>query len=188
VRRLGGRLPRRVDFRLLAATNTDLEAAVARRAFRADLFYRLNVIRIHLPPLRERKQDLPDLCRLLLTRLTGRPVGLSAEELARLASYPWPGNVRELANVLERAALLQQGGSLAPSLLLRLPDGAGTADVPAPAGEDVATLEDLERRHVGLALARSGGNLTQAARALGISLSTLKRKLKSERAVLARSG
>lgn len=178
-RTLGGRQARRTDVRVIAATNADIDERVAAKQFRADLFYRLNVVRIALPPLRERVGDLPGLCEDLLARLTpgATPPPLGPHELARLAAYPWPGNVRELRNVLERSLILHREvlrpseflapGSLPPQRDALFPDD----------GED-PTLEQMERRLMQRALVRSQGNLSEAARALGISLSTLKRRVK----------
>lgn len=189
IRRVGGRSSRLVDFRLIAATNVDPEAAVRAKRLRDDLYYRLNVIRIHLPPLRQRRADIPALAAHFLSRLSGRVPGLSLapEEETRLMSYDWPGNARELRNVLERAVLLHCDGPLRPSELLQSlatkPGGAaGTAGpmpLPAPHGE-ILPLAELERRHIAATLTALGGNLTRTARTLGISLSTLKRRLRED--------
>ncbi len=189
LRRLGGRVTRPVDARVVAATNADLEARLADGRFRADLFYRLNVIRLHLPPLRDRKSDIPEICARLLQRMGGRRGAprLVEGEVDRLMAYRWPGNVRELKNVLERARALH-GDPLRPSELLD-PGSLSLAGVPntAPeAPEHEVTLDALERRHVEGALSRNDGNLARTARALGISLSTLKRKVRQYR--LDRSG
>jgi DNA-binding NtrC family response regulator len=201
VRRIGGRAGRAVDVRIVAATNADLATLVEERRFRSDLYYRLDVVRIHLPPLRERAEDIPALARHLLAGLAGRraTAELDDAEAERLAAYAWPGNVRELRNVLERAILLQPG-RLRPSELLRSarsfsPAGGTPAQRPsaassssrlvavrpeptAVAGAEVAPLADVERQQIAAALERTGGNLAQAARLLGISLSTLKRRVK----------
>ena len=117
IRRVGGREPRKVDVRVLAATAKPLEAAVERGEFRADLFYRLNVVRLHLPPLRERPEDVPALlthfARQAATRL-GHPVSITPSALDALTHHSWPGNVRELRNAVERAAVLGTGGPLEP--------------------------------------------------------------------------
>lgn len=185
VRRLGGRTGRRIDARLVAATNADLDERVAEGRFRADLFYRLDVVRIHVPPLRERAEDLPALCAQLLRTLGGprSEASLADGEIERLAAYRWPGNVRELRNVLERALVLHRG-SLRPSELLGAPaPPAHPSARSAPGGPaDGATLETVERRHIEAVLRQEGGNLARTARALRISLSTLKRKLRQFRA------
>ncbi|HAR46380.1 MAG: hypothetical protein A2X56_12890 [Nitrospirae bacterium GWC2_57_13] len=180
VRRLGGVSSRPVSVRIIAATGVNMDETLG-RAFRKDLYYRLSVIRIHLPPLRERREDVPLLCDHLVRQLTSsRVVSLDASEYAVLARYDWPGNVRELKNLLERAVLLQKGEQLRPSELLG--DGAARSHVISSrsdsGGETIDTLADLEQRHIRFALGQRSGNLSQTARALDISLSTLKRKLK----------
>ncbi|APR78306.1 Response regulator of zinc sigma-54-dependent two-component system [Minicystis rosea] len=193
VRRVGGARPRRVEVRIIAATNADVETAVTRGSLRADLYYRLNVVRLDLPPLRHRIEELPELCAHLLDQLTGgRGATLADGELAALAAHDWPGNTRELRNVLERALVLQGPGPLRPSVLLarRAPESAppiddgalvrtDTARVPPPRGDDgIVPLAELERRHVLAALESSRGNRAHAARALGVSVATLRRKLR----------
>jgi len=177
VRRVGGRTPRRVDFRLIAATNADLGSAVTERRFRSDLYYRLDVIRIELPPLRQRRTDIPALARHLLRGL-GAEESLPESELSRLSAYDWPGNVRELRNVLERTVLLHRGpGPLMPSRFL--PSGSAPASAAGPdqTAASGLPLAEVEARHIAAELARLGGNLTRAARSLGISVSTLRRKV-----------
>lgn len=181
VRRIGGRLSRPVDFRLVSATNADPEEAIRAHRLREDLYYRLNVVRIHLPPLRERAGDVPALVEHFLDRMVPRPLTISQAEAARLASYPWPGNVRELRNVLEQAVLLREGDLLRPSTFLRgdrapLPDGGTLPGAPVPAYQAGWPLEVVERRHILAEIDRTGGNLTKAALSLGISLSTLRRR------------
>jgi len=175
VRRIGSDVVRHVDVRVVAATNSDLTEAIRRGEFREDLYYRLNVIRIELPPLRQRRDDLPALAVHLIGQLAGGASGLYLDdaELARLAGYDWPGNVRELRNLLERAIALQEGPALCPSAFL-----GGRAEPATQASEGgILLLEEVERRHVTQVLAQLGGNLAQTARGLGISLNTLKRKL-----------
>ncbi len=180
VRRLGSESFRRVNVRIIAATGIDLERTLG-AAFRKDLYYRLSVIRIHLPPLRERRQDIPELCGYLLRHMGYRHAVLSEAEQANLMMYDWPGNVRELKNILERAIILQHGSELRPSLLLETRRGmASTASACPPplAGDDMVTIAEMEKRHIRQTLDKLRGNLTQTARVLGISLSTLKRKIK----------
>jgi two-component system NtrC family response regulator len=180
-RRLGGRSARNTDVRIIATTNSDIDARVRTGRFRADLFYRLNVLRIELPPLRARLGDLSVICEDLLARLAQgtTPPPLGPLELARLATYPWPGNVRELRNVLERAIILH-GDVLLPSELLGPAGRASSLPAEAPESDDaVLTLEQMERQWMTRALSRSQGNLSAAARALGVSLSTLKRRVKA---------
>ena len=188
IRRVGGTKTLHVDARVIAATNRDLAAEVREGAFREDLFYRLNVFPIFLPPLRERREDLPLLVDHFLDRLaqeSGRPPKrLSPEALRAMMAYPWPGNVRELEHALERAALLSEGETitdrhlppeiLAPKdeLTVILPDSA------AGFKETIAHLiRDAEVRLIRRALAQSGGNRTEAARLLGISRRALLYKL-----------
>jgi len=183
LRRLGSESVRPVNVRIIAATGINLEDFLG-QTFRKDLYYRLSVIRMHIPPLRERRSDIPMLCRHLLKSLTdGHEVELSDAELANLARYDWPGNVRELKNILERAYLLQRGSEFRPSELLG--QTAQKTALAAPATENaepgapILPLDVVEMHHIQFVLGRCSGNYTQTAKALGISLSTLKRKLKS---------
>jgi transcriptional regulator with PAS, ATPase and Fis domain len=175
-RRLGGTADIQVDVRVIAATNQDLEKAVRDGKFREDLYYRLNVLRIELPPLRARGRDIVLLAEHYITRFSQefrRPVRrlTPAAEKALLA-YSWPGNVRELRNLIERAVLLAESAELKPedfetAHALRQPGaGAGATDIQLPAGG--LNLEDVERRLVVLALERTRGNQTQAAALLGL--------------------
>lgn len=169
IRKVGAGRPRRVDVRVIAATNADVEAAVKRGTLRADLYYRLNVIRIEVPPLRERREEIPALAAHLLDTIPGgRGAALAPDEAARLTAYPWPGNTRELRNVLERALFLQAPGPLRPSALLYKV---------APAAGDLS-LPEVERAHILATLERHGGNRAHAARALQVSVATLRRKLR----------
>ncbi len=171
---LGGRVWKPVDVRIIAATNSHLERSIEDRRFRADLFFRLNVLRIEVPPLREHREDLGELCRLFLQDLGGHPSSYSEDEFSRLEAYSWPGNVRELKNVMERAHLL----NALPSAFLPMNTEKIHSPIPSSKGESFPTLEEIENRHISAALRQSSGNLTQAAKALGISLSTLKRRVR----------
>jgi DNA-binding NtrC family response regulator len=185
IRRIGGVSARPVNVRIVAATSVDLEQELG-RLFRRDLYYRLSVVRMHIPPLRERKNDIPVLCSHLLKTITNRQVEVPDRELTELMKYDWPGNIRELRNVLERAVITQQGSVLSPSLLLERSPALASAPAPGttpcsfPPPQDltIKTLDECEKEIIGSALARLSGNLTQTAKALGISLSTLKRKIK----------
>ncbi len=179
IRRLGGTMAKPVNVRIMAATNHELEHTLG-KSFRKDLYYRLSVILIHLPPLRDRRDDIPALCSYLLKSITGRSLEVPDRDLAQLMKYDWPGNVRELRNILERAVLLQKGAVIEPSKLLgERADSAQASSVrETQDGEDLLTLEALEYRHIRHVLDRLSSNYTRAAKALGISLSTLKRKLK----------
>jgi len=180
LRRLGSESVRPVSVRIIAATGVKLEDFLG-KTFRQDLYYRLSVIRMHIPPLRERRSDIPDLCKHLLKALAdGNKIELSDAEISNLARYDWPGNVRELKNILERAYLLQRGTEFKPSKLLgQAPAAAYTNSENTDGDALILPLEEVEMNHIQYALGRFGGNYTQTAKALGISLSTLKRKLKS---------
>jgi len=189
VRRLGGDFERPVHVRILASSHGDIEKAVG-SAFRKDLYYRLNAIRIHIPPLRDRRQDIPALCSHLLKGLSGlREMCLPDSELKKLMEYDWPGNVRELKNVIERAFFLRKGPELRPSEFLAKTFEREAA--PGPAGEDrLMTVAEIEKNHIELALQRFSGHRVKAAEALGISLSTINRRLKelgSRRVMKARN-
>ncbi|HXT20997.1 MAG TPA: sigma 54-interacting transcriptional regulator, partial [Thermoanaerobaculia bacterium] len=169
--RVGESRPTTVDVRLVCASNADLVAAVAAGRFRADLFYRINVMTLRVPPLRERCEDIAPLAEAFLAELTGRfgkPIrSIAPATLRRLEDYPWPGNVRELRNVIERAVLLEPSDELQPASLL-FPAAA------MPLAEDGADLQlrpnlkRAERRLLERALAESGGSKRQAAKLLGI--------------------
>ena len=172
--RVGGNEPISVDVRIIAATNKDLHKAVAAGEFRDDLFYRLNVIPLTLPPLRDRREDIPLLVEHFLDRLAaelGRKVdGISRDAMAMLMSYPFLGNVRELRNLVERAVVCASGP------ILQVSDfGLAEAAVPAAAP---ASLEEVERRHIAAILEYCGGNVSQAARILDIDRVTLYNKVK----------
>ncbi len=165
-----------VDVRLVAATHRDLPRMVSEGTFREDLYHRLAVVTLTLPPLRDRPEDIPGIARTLLARLApGRTLSPGAE--AALVAHPWPGNVRALRNALERASYLAPPGPLeAEHLLLpEAPGASGTSPRPAP---PPTRIEDAEKAMILSALAEAGGNKTAAARALGISLGTLRRRLK----------
>jgi len=180
---VGSTVLRRVDVRVVAATHRDLEAAVRERRFREDLYYRLAVLRLHLPPLRERPEDLPPLARVLATRIAAhlgrRPVEIDAAAMGVLERWPWPGNVRELANVLERALVLRPLDENSPLGADEIAAALGEPPRAAlPAG---ATLADkvaaLERVEIESALRRARGVKSRAAQALGLSRPTLDKKI-----------
>jgi DNA-binding NtrC family response regulator len=180
IRRLGATQATTIDVRVIAATNRDLAAMIADGSFREDLFYRLNVIQVVLPPLRERREDIPALAEHFLARSAARlerEVRLSPEGLERLLRYPWPGNVRELENAIERAVILARGDAVGVE---DLPPhvAAGLNLGPSPALPKPITLADAERDHILAALERFGRNHSAAAEALGIGRTTLWRKLK----------
>ncbi len=177
-RRVGETRNRRSDFRLICATNKDLPAETEHGRFRSDLYYRIHVFPIEVPPLRRRMEDLPALAESIL-REFGRPhPALSQDVLQMLHQYAWPGNIRELRNVLERACLLSSGEPLAPSHFSGLGGGAS-----APAQEPILPDEDWgldaqEARHIQRCLQAFDGKVPDAAQALGVSRATLYRKLK----------
>ena len=180
VRRLGATQAATIDVRVLAATNGDLGARIAQGSFREDLFYRLNVIQMVLPPLRDRREDIPALAEHFLARTAaklGRTLRLSPGALERLLRYPWPGNVRELENAVERAAILARTEAVEPD---DLPPhvSAGLQLGPSPALPRQITLAEAERTHILQTLERFGRNHSGAAEALGIGRTTLWRKLK----------
>ncbi|MBC7358536.1 MAG: sigma-54-dependent Fis family transcriptional regulator [Desulfacinum sp.] len=172
--RVGGEKPIQVDFRVIAATNRDLSKAIAEGRFRSDLFYRLNVISIHVPPLRERVDDIPLLATHFLKRYsreTNKQVdAVSREAMELLKSYSWPGNVRELQNAMERAVVLAKKRriGLEDLAFLQAPPPLPSADM---------TLEEVERRHIERVLRSQSGNISRAAEILGIHRSTLHKKV-----------
>jgi DNA-binding NtrC family response regulator len=178
IRRVGGESIRPINVRIIAASNINLEDAVMKKTFRNDLYFRLSVIRIHIPPLRERPQDIPELCSFFIRKITkDHRVTLSESELIKLKSYNWPGNVRELKNIIERSLIIQKGKSLRPSDLLIA--GIPLYHATAPSREnEIETLEEMEKNHIRYVLNHCSGNYTRSAKVLGISLSTLKRKVK----------
>jgi DNA-binding NtrC family response regulator len=184
--RLGGTRTVKVDVRLLAATNRDLRAALEEGTFREDLYYRLNVVPIDIPPLRAHKEDIPALATLFVTRFakeSGRAekiTGISPAALQILTAHYWPGNVRELQNVIERACALAQGGDLQPSdIQLDTPRNRSTASGPGADRflPDGMTLDQWEDEMIRESLKRAGGNKSQAARLLGLSRNALRYRL-----------
>ena len=183
--RVGGSQTLRVDVRVISASNRDLEAAVAEGRFREDLYYRLNVIPIVLPPLRTRREDVPLLVNHFMDafcREMGRArLRVAPEAMELLRSYAWPGNVRELQNLVERMVVVVDGDTVETGHLPAEMLGPGEGDTAPDSGEgqgDLATLEEVERRHVEAALARSGWNQSRAARLLGISRDQRRNRIK----------
>jgi DNA-binding NtrC family response regulator len=185
IQRLGANTSRKVDVRILAASCEDLEQAIRQRTFREDLYYRLNVVPIHLPPLRERIEDVPLLVNHFVVTASARfgrePLTISPEALERLQRFGWPGNVRELANCIERAVVLCRGSRIdvedLPPKVRQGADGDGGLEgfrLPA----DGVRLPDLEGYLIRQALERSRGNLGRAARLLGISYKTLQYRVR----------
>jgi transcriptional regulator with GAF, ATPase, and Fis domain len=195
--RVGGIKTIRVDVRLIAATNRDLKALIAEGRFREDLFYRLAVVPIALPPLRERREDIPLLVRHFIEkydqRLGKRVEGVDAEAMDLMCGYPWPGNIRELENLMERSVLFADGpiihAAVLPDSLREAAPGAPVAPVgalgaiAAPSGASMKEIvrqaqADLERELIARALDETGGNVTRAAKRLQISRKSLQVKMK----------
>ncbi|MGA7575216.1 MAG: sigma-54 dependent transcriptional regulator, partial [Terriglobales bacterium] len=185
--RLGGTRTIKVDVRLLAATNRDLRAALEDGTFREDLYYRLNVVPIDIPPLREHKEDIPELANLFLARFakdSGREekiTGISPAALQILVTHYWPGNVRELQNVIERACALATGSQLqASDIQLDSPRNrsfSSSGAAPDRFLPDGMTLDQWEDEMIREALKRANGNKSQAARLLGLSRNALRYRL-----------
>lgn len=178
---LGSVEPVKVDVRVVAATNRDLNKLVRKGTFRQDLFYRINVIRIKLPELRDRREDIPLLVDCFVSkfnRLKNKDIaGVSEDALAVLMEHDYPGNVRELENVIEHAFVLCRGGLIEPHHLP--PSIRGQTGIKPQRGKGALSLKTLEAMHIADAIRRHGGNRTAAARELGIDPSTLFRKIKS---------
>lgn len=179
VQRVGGTETIETNARVIAATNRDLEHEVAEGRFREDLLYRLNVIVIHIPPLRERAEDIPMLAESLIRKIAGQiekpALALSPEALQRLANHPWPGNVRQLENVLTRALVRARGARVTADVLeLPAPEAAGG---PSPAEPDLRTLEEVEGAHIQDVLRHTGGHKGRTCEILGISRPALDRKI-----------
>ncbi|NOZ56751.1 MAG: sigma-54-dependent Fis family transcriptional regulator, partial [Calditrichaeota bacterium] len=183
IRRVGGNRVRKIDVRLIAATNRDLQRLVREGRFRQDLYYRLNVMRLRIPPLRERPEDIPVLADHFLRKANqklGKHVReISPQAMALLLRYRWPGNVRELENAIEHAVVLAVGHSILPE---DLPQEIRTSATPAEttaAPEHWPTLEEVERQHIVQTLEAFGWNLALVTKKLGISRATLWRKMKA---------
>ncbi len=180
--RVGGTKPIKVDVRFIAATNQDLDEAVREGRFRKDLFYRLNVVNIHLPPLRERKEDIPLLVEHFLRHYSAagkQGIQISDEAMELMVNYHWPGNVRELQNFIERAILFMESDIIRPE---HLPREIKSNGLPASMLEDLirpgTTLKEMEKALILRTLEEVQGNRTKAAKLLGISLRGLQYKLK----------
>jgi len=177
VRPVGSTRNVRVDIRIVAATNSDIDKAVAENRFRTDLYYRLGVITINMPPLRERREDIELLTEKFLRNACSRAqrtVAISPPAMAALAVYEWPGNVRELENVVERLVVFSRGSTIdledLPPTLQK-----GPQDLKSSLFQDLPTLDEIERRYLRHVLAAVGGNRTRAAEVLGVDRRTLYR-------------
>jgi len=174
--RVGGATPIRADVRIVASTKRNLLEKIAQGGFRQDLYYRLDVLRVNIPPLRERREDIPLLAQHLLARIAGEnPVSLDPAAVEVLQQHDWPGNVRELLHVLQRVHLLGSGTLTAELLVSELQEEAQRR--PAPSGPFQETIEKTERQLLESALHAAGGNKSAAAAALGMKLSTFRDKL-----------
>jgi len=185
IRAVGSDSTRAVDVRLIAATHQDLEARVADKQFRADLFYRLNVLPVVVPPLRDRLEDIPLLTEHFVTLARDRNphspvVRLAPDLISALANYPWPGNVRELENTIERMVVIGTTAELtARDLPAIAPHVAGGPDRFTIPHEQLATLRELEEHYIAWVLDKCGGNKTRAAEILGVDPSTVHRRARS---------
>jgi two-component system response regulator PilR (NtrC family) len=197
VRKVGGNREEDVDVRIIAATNQNLEERIAKAEFREDLYYRINVIPIHLPPLRQRKEDIPHLVDHFLSKYSddlgveGR--GISVEAMKMLEGYDWPGNVRELENVIERTLALSSGETLSSKdlpvyLLQRRKDQGAWMDLPAEGLDLEAYLDSIRVRMMEQSLERSGGRQTQAAELLGMTFRSFRYYAKKAGLAVGRAG
>jgi len=197
--RLGGTRPIKINVRLIAATNADLKDSVARGAFREDLYYRLNVVPLYIPPLRERKEDIVplalDLLQLFNRELRKRFTGFTPAAAELLQQYSWPGNIRELKNVIERTMILAPEGDIDATTLpeeirehARATEALGKVQTDpsdldiSPTGRKLVTLRELEDDYIPEVLSATGNNKTHAARILGIHPTSLLRRLKKDSA------
>jgi len=185
IQRVGSDTLHRVDVRVIAATNRDLEKAVSEGAFRRDLYFRLHVVDLLIPPLRKRSEDVVELAVYFLKRYnseTGRRIaGFSPEALAQMQKYRWPGNIRELKNVVERAVVLSRGKYIEAEdlALTNLATAGDSAEVPlSPAPFEAVPLSEIERRHIIATLGATGWNKSRTSTILGIERSTLDRKIR----------
>lgn len=181
--RLGGTETLAVDVRIIAATNRNLKEAIAEKSFREDLYYRLNVVTINLPPLRDRREDIPDLVRHFVRKYndeTGKQIqDVSPEGLVMLQNYPWPGNIRELENCMERAVIFCHGKTILPQHLLLSEESVPAEAAPAAAPErKLTSLREIEQDHIEFVLRECENNQSKAASILGIDRKTLRNKVR----------
>jgi len=181
IRRIGSGRAIPIDVRIIATTNEDLEVAIQEKRFRQDLYYRVAVFNIHIPPLRHHAEDVPEIADYFVKQFRRKPVKIPESHMKKMMKYPWPGNVRELRNVIERAALLHQNDEIKPADLLlqnNLTPPMADSSQKVMSVHDIIPLEEVKRRHIISALRACSDNKSLTARTLGISLSTLKRKLR----------
>jgi len=181
IKRLGGEVTIRLNTRIIAATNSNLDEMIKDGRFRQDLYYRLGVILITIPPLRKRPEDIPDLVKHFVEVANpGKNLYVPDDEIKKLMQYKWPGNIRELRNIIERSTLMFKE-KLLPSKLLFGDNGIipeRDEDIKSKENQNIKSLSDVETDHIRFVLKKNMGNLTRSSRVLGISLSTLKRKVK----------
>lgn len=179
IKKIGAESARKINVRIISATNVNTEQAIAKKQLRSDIFYRLSVINIHLPPLRERKDDIEDLCKFFIRKLApGRNVSFHKSEIEILKDYSWPGNIRELKNLIERSLILQEGEYLYPSSLIFNNKKILKKEIEYQStGSEPLKLEEVERQHILKVFELQEKNYSRTAEVLGISFSTLKRKL-----------
>ena len=174
--RVGGTASLKSDFRIIAATHRDLQEAIAQKTFRQDLFYRLNVVNLQVPPLRERQEDISPLAHHFLRRFateTNKKIdSIHTAALEAMRAYAWPGNVRELENAIERAVVVEKGRQIKLADLPFVSQRAEEAEI------GTLSLEEIERQHIARILAAEGGNISTSARVLGINRTTLYHKIK----------
>jgi DNA-binding NtrC family response regulator len=180
-RRIGDTTPTKVDVRIISATNSDLTSEIADGTFREDLFYRLNVINLHLPPLRERQEDIPLLAAYYIRKQNAKFgtdfKGFTPEAMDALRSYPWPGNIRQLCNVIEAAMTISSGNYIGMPELEQLIETGPTGPVAGQAGYSSA-LSSFETDYLTRLLRKHGGNIEEAAAEAGMNMATIYRKLK----------
>ncbi len=185
-RKVGGETFLDVDVRVIAATNVDVDKALKEKTLRKDLFYRLSIIPVHIPSLRERRSDIPLLTAHFMDRFGGKtPLSIADTEIQKLQDYSWPGNIRELSNIIERAVILRSGHAIHPSALMKASawdmETGPSADIRnLEIRKHIETLREMEQHHIRRALSHVSGNYTKAAKLLGISRSTLMRKLSAD--------
>jgi DNA-binding NtrC family response regulator len=181
IRRIGGRNTIPVDVRIIATTNQTLEEAIKNKTFRQDLYYRLAVFNIHIPPLRQHPEDIPELADYFIHGFSRLPLRIPEKDMEKMREYPWPGNVRELRNIIERSVILRQDDEIKPADLLMQKNQAifELRDNSDPLQAfDSQPLEKIISHHVMTCFKSCNGNKSLTARKLGVSLSTLKRRLK----------
>ncbi len=190
IKRIGAETYRNIHARIIAATNIDIHDAINQGRFRKDLFYRLNIIHIHLPPLRDRKEDIQKLCAHFISmHAKGAAYSISPYEIEQLTRYDWPGNIRELKNIIERSILLHNNHALHPSTFINVhphsetvlhsdPSMTPEPSLDHPDDADITPLPEVEKRHILKSIKRFNFNYAKTARTLEISESTLRRKLR----------